>query len=37
LPIIPGLNRLPHVLRVYRVIWRGWYRDYSGKVPGRST
>ncbi len=26
LPVIPGLNRLPHVLGVYRVIWRDWYR-----------
>jgi quinol-cytochrome oxidoreductase complex cytochrome b subunit len=25
LPVIPGLNRLPHVLRVYRIIWRDWY------------
>jgi quinol-cytochrome oxidoreductase complex cytochrome b subunit len=27
LPVIPGLNRLPHVLKVYRLIWRRWYRD----------
>ena len=26
LPVIPGLNRLPHVLKVYRVIWRDWYK-----------
>jgi hypothetical protein len=27
LPVIPGVNRLPRALRVYRVIWRDWYRD----------
>lgn len=26
LPVIPGLNRLPHVLKVYRVIWKDWYK-----------
>ena len=26
LPWIPGLNRLPKVLPVYRLIWRDWYR-----------
>jgi hypothetical protein len=26
LPFIPGLNRLPRWLRVYRLIWRDWYR-----------
>lgn len=25
-PWIPGVNRLPRVLRVYRLIWRDWYR-----------
>ncbi len=25
-PWIPGVNRLPRVLRVYRIIWRDWYR-----------
>jgi len=28
LPVIPGLNRLPHGLKVYRVIWRDWYRNH---------
>jgi hypothetical protein len=26
LPFIPGLNRLPRYLGVYRLIWRDWYR-----------
>ena len=25
-PWIPGVNRLPRVLRIYRLIWRDWYR-----------
>lgn len=29
LPVIPVLNRLPHGLKVYRVIWRDWYRDHG--------
>jgi len=28
LPFIPGLNRLPRGLKVYRVIWRDWYRNH---------
>ncbi len=27
LPWIPGLNRLPKFLRVYRLIWKDYYRD----------
>jgi hypothetical protein len=26
MPFIPGLNRLPHWLKVYRLIWRDWYQ-----------
>ncbi len=26
LPWIPGLNRLPRILPLYKLIWRGWYR-----------
>jgi hypothetical protein len=26
LPFIPVLNRLPHRLKVYRLIWRDWYQ-----------
>lgn len=25
-PWIPGVNRLPRALRIYRLIWRDWYR-----------
>jgi hypothetical protein len=25
-PWIPGVNRLPRLFRVYRLIWRDWYR-----------
>jgi hypothetical protein len=31
MPFIPGLNRLPHWLKVYRLIWRDWYQR-----PGKS-
>jgi hypothetical protein len=33
--VIPGLNRLPHGLRVYRVIWRDWYRQQAQPVTPR--
>jgi hypothetical protein len=29
LPFIPGLRSLPKWLRVYRLIWRSYYRDYG--------
>jgi len=32
LPFIPGLRRIPHGVKVYRLIWRSWYREY-GHVP----
>ncbi len=32
LPVIPGLNRLPHRIPVYRIIWRDWYRKYPNGV-----
>ena len=35
LPLIPLLNRLPHGLKVYRLIWRDWYRDHAAGVSGR--
>jgi quinol-cytochrome oxidoreductase complex cytochrome b subunit len=35
LPVIPGLNRLPHGLKIYRVIWRDWYRHHAGEVTRR--
>jgi hypothetical protein len=34
LPFIPGLNRLPHVLKVYRLVWRDWYRQRPANQPG---
>jgi hypothetical protein len=27
LPWIPGLNRLPHVFKVYRLIWKAYYEE----------
>src|SRR5450759_827569 len=35
LPVIPGLNRLPHGLKIYRVIWRDWYREHAEEVAQR--
>jgi hypothetical protein len=33
-PWVPGLNRLPAKLGVYRLIWRDWYRDHpTGNGP----
>ncbi len=29
LPFIPGLRRIPHGVKVYRLIWRDWYRKYA--------
>jgi hypothetical protein len=29
MPFIPGLNRLPHWLKVYRLIWRDWYQGHD--------
>lgn len=28
LPVIPGLNRLPEAIPVYKIIWRDWYERY---------
>lgn len=30
LPVIPGLNRMPYLIPVYRLIWRDWYRRSKG-------
>ena len=35
LPFIPGLRRIPHGVKVYRLIWRDWYRTYA--VGARKT
>ncbi|MDE2360728.1 MAG: hypothetical protein KGL70_15260 [Betaproteobacteria bacterium] len=31
LPVIPGLNRIPYRIPVYRLIWRDWYRRFEGQ------
>ena len=31
LPFIPGLRSIPRWSRVYRLIWRQYYRDVSGQ------
>lgn len=33
-PFIPIVNRLPRWLRVYRIIWRDWYRRGKPSPPG---
>ena len=33
LPFIPGLNRLPYVIPVYKLIWRDWYRQHPSGDP----
>lgn len=35
LPVIPGLNRLPYIFPVYRVIWRDWYQKYPSGDSSR--
>ena len=35
LPFIPGLRRIPHGVKVYRLIWRDWYRTYASEADGR--
>ncbi len=34
-PWIPGLNHLPRVLPVYRLIWRDWYREDRGHAQNQ--
>jgi len=33
LPWIPGLNRLPRYLKVYRLIWKDYYREQRAAQP----
>ncbi len=33
LPLIPGLNRIPYVIPVYKIIWRDWYAKYPSGDP----
>lgn len=37
LPWIPGLNRLPHLLGVYRLIWRDYYQERRSASARVST
>jgi hypothetical protein len=37
LPWIPGLNRLPRLLKVYRLIWRDYYREQRTAAPTESA
>jgi len=32
LPVIPGLNRIPYLIPLYRLIWRDWYRRSQGEA-----
>ncbi len=36
LPFIPGLRRIPHGVRIYRIIWRDWYRTYAAEARRQS-
>jgi hypothetical protein len=39
LPWIPGLNRVPRYLKVYRLIWKDYYReqrDAAASMPQKS-
>jgi len=31
LPFIPGLRRIPHGVKLYRLIWRDWYQRYASR------
>lgn len=33
-PLIPGLNRLPHAIGFYRVIWHDWYNRADARGAG---
>jgi hypothetical protein len=37
LPFIPGVRRIPHGVKVYKVIWRSWYRDHARAARGPMT
>ncbi|GAC1468851.1 MAG: hypothetical protein PVSMB7_17310 [Chloroflexota bacterium] len=36
LPWIPGLNRLPRYLKVYRLIWKDYYREQRNAQPPKT-
>jgi hypothetical protein len=31
-PFIPIINRIPRWIRLYKWIWRDWYKNYQGKI-----
>jgi hypothetical protein len=35
-PWIPGLNRLPRYIPIYRLIWKDYYKNYAPKAGGES-
>jgi hypothetical protein len=37
LPFIPGLNRIPYIIPVYKIIWRDWYARYPSGDPAHPT
>jgi hypothetical protein len=36
-PVIPGLNRIPYVIPVYKIIWRDWYAKYPSGIPSNAS
>lgn len=37
LPFVPGLNRVPYLVPIYRIIWRDWYARYPSGDPTRGA
>lgn len=37
LPFIPGLRRIPHGVKIYRLVWRSWYRENAHAARGRAA
>ncbi len=36
-PWIPGLNKIPHGLKLYRLVWRQWYTTHPETVSSSQT
>ena len=38
-PWIPGLNKIPHGLKLYRLVWRQWYAEHpeTAPIPAQTT
>ncbi|HEX2857400.1 MAG TPA: hypothetical protein VHO26_07985 [Propionibacteriaceae bacterium] len=36
IPWIPGLNRIPRGIKLYRLVWRNWYRKHPETMPSRA-